>query len=715
MTKIIPPTEFDEALSADEAAAEHASNIWNGAAPAPDDHLYLKKAGIKAHGLKVHEGKLVAPLYDIDGTLQSLQFINADDEECGLPNDLQPGWFCVIGKTGATSAESGLNQSGLNLIAVDFETAASCTEATDDPVVVAFDKDNLLPVALALRDRYPRARFIICGDDGDPALAKKAAAAIGAAVAFPVFDPGRDRWPEWVTFNDLHREEGVGAVRDAIDCAESAERLLEREARPINADLVEKIEAAILQYAAMSETAFEIIKREKAKDLKVDLHYLERRVRERRKANEKANATAAPDEDEEYFTPIEPWLAEVETKDLIAAYDAAIEAHVVTTPERRVAIVLFALHCHTHDANTHSPILLITSPTPMCGKSNLLEVLQHLVPKAEPVTNVKPATYRLIEAAKPTLLIDEGDSFKWDDELHNLINTGHKKAGARIPRFINGKRKLFSTWCPKVIAQITDEKKVMRATLLSRGIRIRLHKKLPEEETAHLTHDRLAHLKNLNRQAVRWSQDNMAPLRDRDVEAIRARISQKLRGNRLFDNWSPLLAIADLGGDECFDQACAAAIAIELGNAPDATQEMSVRSLADIRTVFDASGKTTLSSDEFINGICRIDENPWTDYRGRGKRITSTALAALLKPFEITSKTVTRGPDKGKKRWYRADFDDAWKRYLPSKNEKTASQAATLSTALKNKDNAHSRVSTGVKARNGKKANDFNGVDTVET
>jgi hypothetical protein len=87
----------------------------------------------------------------------------------------------------------------------------------------------------------------------------------------------------------------------------------------------------------------------------------------------------------------------------------------------------------------------------------------------------------------------------------------------------------------------------------------------------------------------------------------------------------------------------------------------------------------------------------------------------LLKPFEITSEMVTHGPDKGKNRWYQARFTDINARYLPSEKEKTPSQASTPSTALKNKDNSNSRVSTAVEACNGEKSNDFNGVDTVET
>jgi putative DNA primase/helicase len=45
-------------------AREKAAAIWTAAVPAPDDHAYLLKKGIKAHGLRVHQGALVIPMRD---------------------------------------------------------------------------------------------------------------------------------------------------------------------------------------------------------------------------------------------------------------------------------------------------------------------------------------------------------------------------------------------------------------------------------------------------------------------------------------------------------------------------------------------------------------------------------------------------------------------------------------------------------------------------
>jgi len=69
------------------------------------------------------------------------------------------GCFYVI------DTASGINPTGLNLVCEGFASAATCFEAMDVPTVVAFDGDNLLPVAKALHAAYPKARFILCGDD----------------------------------------------------------------------------------------------------------------------------------------------------------------------------------------------------------------------------------------------------------------------------------------------------------------------------------------------------------------------------------------------------------------------------------------------------------------------------------------------------------------------------------------------------------------------
>jgi putative DNA primase/helicase len=135
------------------------------------------------------------------------------------------------------------------LIAEGYATAASLHEATDCPVAVAFDAGNLARVARALRELYPAALLVLCGDDDAQTHARsgtnpgraKATAAARAVQGVAVFPEGL---PEGGSdFNDLHQHIGGAAgltevrriVQAAIDAHQAgqmaAQSANERKAR----------------------------------------------------------------------------------------------------------------------------------------------------------------------------------------------------------------------------------------------------------------------------------------------------------------------------------------------------------------------------------------------------------------------------------------------------------------------------------------------------
>jgi putative DNA primase/helicase len=125
-------------------AATKAAGIWQGAAPASPDHPYLKRKGVGAHGLRVSRDALVIPMRDATGALRSLQFIQADGTKRFLFGGQVAGCYFGIGKP-----------HGVLCVAEGFATGASIYEATGYAVAVAFNAGNLLPVAKALREKYP--------------------------------------------------------------------------------------------------------------------------------------------------------------------------------------------------------------------------------------------------------------------------------------------------------------------------------------------------------------------------------------------------------------------------------------------------------------------------------------------------------------------------------------------------------------------------------
>jgi len=192
-------------------AAAKAATIWKEATTANDDHPYLVRKKIKANGARLHQGKLVIPVCS-GNEIHSLQFIAEDGNKRFLSGGRVSGNYFIIGTT--------QNMAAL-CIAEGFATGATIHQATGYPVTVAFDANNLEPVAKALRQKLPDLPLIICADDdadteGNPGITKanQAALAISAKVAIPDFGVQR---PEGVTdFNDMAALRGPEAVARTI-------------------------------------------------------------------------------------------------------------------------------------------------------------------------------------------------------------------------------------------------------------------------------------------------------------------------------------------------------------------------------------------------------------------------------------------------------------------------------------------------------------------
>jgi putative DNA primase/helicase len=101
--------------------------------------------GVKAHGLRVHDGALVVPMYDC-AELQSLQFIAADGDKSFLFGGRVSGCYHLIGEP-----------DGALCIAEGYATAATIREATGHAVAVAFNAGNLVSAARSESSRTTSA------------------------------------------------------------------------------------------------------------------------------------------------------------------------------------------------------------------------------------------------------------------------------------------------------------------------------------------------------------------------------------------------------------------------------------------------------------------------------------------------------------------------------------------------------------------------------
>jgi putative DNA primase/helicase len=188
-------------------AAAAAVLRWAAAVPA-EAHPYLTRKSIQAHGARIETGNtLLIPLRDTKGQLHSLQAITASGDKFFMPNGKVKGCYFSMGAP-----------SGKLVICEGFATGATICEETGHAVAVAFNSGNLLPVAKALRSKFPCLTLVLAADDdwktpGNPGLtaAKEAARAVGGLIAKPTFD-GLPRGDRDTDFNDQARLERESEV-----------------------------------------------------------------------------------------------------------------------------------------------------------------------------------------------------------------------------------------------------------------------------------------------------------------------------------------------------------------------------------------------------------------------------------------------------------------------------------------------------------------------
>jgi putative DNA primase/helicase len=133
--------------------------------------------------------------------------------------------------------------------------------------------------------------------------------------------------------------------------------------------------------------------------------------------------------------------------------------------------------------------------------------------------------------------------------------------------------------------------------------------------------------------------------------------------DRAADNWEALLGIAELAGARWRDLARAAAEHLSGYGRGEQNDTLGELLLADVRQVFDTSEKPHLPARSLLNHLLAMHDRPWAE-AVRGKALTPHQLGRRLGRFGVRSRTVREG-DTTDRSYVRADFDDAFARYLP--------------------------------------------------
>lgn len=175
-----------------DAATREAREIWANAKAADPHHPYLVRKNVAAYMARQHvDGRLILPVYDGEGEIQSLQYI-----------DDQGGKRFLLGAPMASGRlHIGINM-GRTILCEGFATGASIYEAIPEQVCVAFSLGNMEKLA---REFHAQGRSIVLASD--TGLAAQKMQALGRELSVPVVIPTTP-----TDFNDQAKEHTTEAV-----------------------------------------------------------------------------------------------------------------------------------------------------------------------------------------------------------------------------------------------------------------------------------------------------------------------------------------------------------------------------------------------------------------------------------------------------------------------------------------------------------------------
>lgn len=145
-----------------DRAARRFTRLWSSSfKKVPIDHPYLVAKEIdEAENIKYRPktGEIIVPcICPIDGRIYSLQKITEQGDKIFVRGGRVKGTFCPLAKTGESNKRF--------YVCEGYATGMTIRKATGVKTFVAFNANNLKPVAEGLRGKYPEAEIIIAGDN----------------------------------------------------------------------------------------------------------------------------------------------------------------------------------------------------------------------------------------------------------------------------------------------------------------------------------------------------------------------------------------------------------------------------------------------------------------------------------------------------------------------------------------------------------------------
>ena len=616
-----------------DAVAKHCQSQWQQFTEATNDHAYLQAKGVQAFGLRCDNNRLLVPLRNSQGELRAWQSITPNGDKLFVKGGRKKGHYHAIG-----------NPTEVIYICEGYATGATIHTLTGHFVAVAFDANNLLPVAEQIKAKYPSITLVIAADNDhtkEHNIGLEKATQVASKLGIKLVTPTFEKHQQGSDFNDMA----------SINTEDTKALLLGVLEQPTNEPTEDDKE--IDRLARLNKLDYERQREASAKALGINrVSALDAEVKARQRQIQ------AQEQGNELEKGIEPWPYPVHGDQLAQEIKALFDQHCVLPNGAAVALTVWCMATYTINAFRIFPKLCLSSPEKRCGKTTTMEVIGALVCKQLNASNITPAAiFRTIDLWQPTLLVDEADTFlAGNEEMRGIINSGHRKSGAYVLR-VDGegsamKPRQFSTWSPMAIAMI----KTPPDTIIDRSIMVTLRRKQQSEAIKRLPIEPLQAWAEIRQKCQRWYNDHQETLQTM-LPSI-----PSVGNDRAEDNWLPLLAISELLGGQWSALTSAAMITIE-SSKPKDDESAGVMVLSDIRQVFNDKNLDSISSQELVDHLVEIEDRPWCEWK-RGQPMTKRSLANLLRYFDVTPEQYRER--YGIKRGYKIEqFTDAFNRYLP--------------------------------------------------
>jgi len=270
--------------------------------------------------------------------------------------------------------------------------------------------------------------------------------------------------------------------------------------------------------------------------------------------------------------------------------------------------------------------------------------------------SITPAVlFRLVEGQKPTLLLDETDTYlKEADELRGLLNAGHKRGAVALRcEGESNTVRAFKAFAPAALAGIRE----LPGTLHDRAIVVELVRAKRGEVRKRFDSRRTDREKELRRKCARWAGDNFETLKDCDPKLPDTAF------NRLADNWRPLFAIAQVMGADWLKRATEAFAKLTSTFDLDA-QGVGTTLLADIAAIFGKEDTDKIPSAKLADSLAAMEGRPWAEWGRQRKPISPNQLANQLHPFGISPQVIRIG-NETPRGYLLEQFLEQFDRYLP--------------------------------------------------